>query len=595
MGDYSVEDGGTMRQTIVRYLQAAAALALAALALGALAFGLARPAGAAPADVVVGNGTLGSCTESALITALPLGTRFVFDCGGPATIPFTHSISFNGLAVIDGGGIITLTGNNATRLFNIGSSGQLSLRNIALDAGYSGNASGGAIYNSSITNSNTNGNQYGGAIATIGMVTLQNSRLAHNNAGFGGAVYVQTNVGSLTLENSALDFNTAQNVGGGGGAVFLDSGANLNMTGGEMNHNQAPVAGGALYIVAGAGATIAGTSATPVYINVNSAPAGGSGGAIYNSAGQLTLEWADLEYNAIPTDTEDYGGAIANLGAMSLSDSRVANNKGRYGGGVFVGGNLISTTAGITHTLFFANEAGAYGGGLYTNFGGTRLSIEDDAFQYNQADVAGGGLARTNATLNISKSSFTYNTAVFGGGLFVQGLPNPSDGPYVEVRDTTISGNLATGQHSGGIDNHALLDLRNVTLKDNGYGLWDEGSATARLQSSVLDNQTKNCDDDGSTMPTSSGHNLSTDGTCNLSAGLGDQISVPSGLGPLTTDPAVFTQFHLPQAGSPLINNGGFGCSVTDQRYATRPDACDIGAIEFGGLLARLWLPLTRK
>ena len=140
-----------------------------------------------------------------------------------------------------------------------------------------------------------------------------------------------------------------------------------------------------------------------------------------------------------------------------------------------------------------------------------------------------------------------------------------------------------------------MLDLRNVTIKDNGYGLWDENSATARLQSSVLDNHTKNCDDDGSAMPTSSGHNLATDGTCNLSLGLSDQINVPAGLGPLTYDPAVFTQFHLPLAGSLLINNGGFGCSPTDQRYATRPDACDIGAIEFGGLLARLWLPLMRK
>ena len=578
-----------MKHTRLRFLFAGLAVALAGLALAGLA-------GAAPADVVVGTGTPGSCTESNLNAALPLGTRFVFDCGGPATITFTSAIALNGLAVIDGGGVITLTGNNATRLFVVGDSGMLTLYNIVVEKGYSGGANGGAIYNNSylslynsrITNSNTDGNHYGGAIGTIGTVTLHNSELDHNNAGYGGAVDVEGDVGGLYLYDSALVFNTAQNAGGGGGAVFLGAGNSLLMSGGEMNHNQAAVAGGALYISAGAGATIVGGSAGVAYLNVNSTQ--NSGGAIYNSAGQLSLDQVDLEYNTIPTATLDYGGGIANLGAMSLSNSRIANNQGRYGGGIFVGGNLISTTAGITHTLFFANLAGVYGGGLYTNFGGTSLTIEDSAFQYNQA-AAGGGLARTNATLNISKSSFTNNQAQYGGGLFLQGLPNPADGPYVEIRDTTISGNLATGQHSGGIDNAALLDLRNVTIKDNHYGLWGENSATARLQNSVLDNSLQDCDGD---LPTSSGHNLATDSSCNLT-GFGDQSAVPAGLGPLVYDPAVFTQFHMPQFGSLLINNAGGGCAATDQRYATRPDACDIGAIEFGGLLARLWLPLVRK
>ena len=587
-----------MIHTRLRLLLLVLPLALATLALAGLVSAIG--ADAAPTDVVVGTGTPGSCTESALSLALPLGTRFVFNCGGPATITFTTPIALNGLAVIDGGGLITLNGNNATRLFNVGAEGMLTLDNITLEKGYSGNASGGAIYDSgwltldhsSIISSNTNANQYGGAIATIGIVTLRVSRLAHNNAGFGGAVYVQTNTGSLTLEDAALDFNTAQNAGGGGGAVFLDSGAHMNMTGGEMNHNQVAVAGGALYMAASARARIVGDSSGPAYINVNSSQ--GDGGAIFNSAGDLSLDHVDLEYNTIPTATQDYGGGISNLGYLSLSDSRIANNQGHYGGGIFVGGNLISTTAGITHTQFFANVAGAYGGGLYTNFGGTNLSIEDSTFDYNQAS-AGGGLARTNATLHISRSSFTHNTAQFGGGLFVQGLPHPEDGPYVEIRDTTISGNLATSQHSGGIDNAALLDLRNVTIKDTHYGLWDENFATARLQSTVLDTGPKNCDGDGTSTPTSSGHNLATDSTCNLDAGNNDQIGVPAGLGPLSTDPIVFTAFHLPLPGSLLINNGGPVCSPTDQRYAARPDACDIGAIEFGGLLRRLWLPLARK
>jgi hypothetical protein len=48
----------------------------------------------------------------------------------------------------------------------------------------------------------------------------------------------------------------------------------------------------------------------------------------------------------------------------------------------------------------------------------------------------------------------------------------------------------------------------------------------------------------------------------------------------------------MPLADSPLLN-GGFNCPDRDQRLATRPDACDIGAVEFGGLLPMGYLPLA--
>ena len=60
-----------MKLKRIRFLLAGLAVALAGLALAGLA-------GAAPAEVVVGNGTPGSCTESNLNAALPLGSRFVF-------------------------------------------------------------------------------------------------------------------------------------------------------------------------------------------------------------------------------------------------------------------------------------------------------------------------------------------------------------------------------------------------------------------------------------------------------------------------------------------------------------------------------------
>jgi hypothetical protein len=65
------------------------------------------------------------------------------------------------------------------------------------------------------------------------------------------------------------------------------------------------------------------------------------------------------------------------------------------------------------------------------------------------------------------------------------------------------------------------------------------------------------------------------------------------GWGPLTSDPNGLTAYNLPLPGSPLINHGPQSCAPTDQRGALRPDACDIGAVEFGGLLPRFLVMVT--
>jgi hypothetical protein len=220
----------------------------------------------------------------------------------------------------------------------------------------------------------------------------------------------------------------------------------------------------------------------------------------------------------------------------------------------------------------------------------------DSAFDYNVADE-GGGLARTNAGLTISKSSFTHNQAQYVGGLAVSGAPHPDSAGYVEIHDSTISSNQATGGQSGGVYNAALLDLVNVTIKDNQIGLFDTGLGTiARLQNSVLDNGGgQNCAGDGLT-PSSAGYNYSTDTSCALAGQHDTQgAALNAMLGLLSTGPQSITYYHSPLPGSPLINHAGPGCSPTDQLNALRANACDIGAVEFGGLLPRIFISLALR
>jgi len=141
--------------------------------------------------------------------------------------------------------------------------------------------------------------------------------------------------------------------------------------------------------------------------------------------------------------------------------------------------------------------------------------------------------------------------------------------------------------------------LQGVTIKDNSNGIY--GATVVRMSDTVLQNPGGlNCD---SSLPFSAGGNFSTDNSCGLSHPNDRQgTGLDPKLGPLTKDTFGLTSYYMPQARvridtklfkglialdltSPLINTAVPPCSPRDQRGASRPDACDIGAVEYGGLL----------
>ena len=97
---------------------------------------------------VVGIGTPGSCTPSALHTRLAGGGLVTFNCGAaPVTIVVspTEVISLN--TTIQGGGVITLSGGLAGPILDI-EGGLVTLADLTLADGY--NEGGGAVYNNEI-------------------------------------------------------------------------------------------------------------------------------------------------------------------------------------------------------------------------------------------------------------------------------------------------------------------------------------------------------------------------------------------------------------------------------------------------------------
>src|SRR5690242_9518861 len=115
--------------------------------VGAATDGQAAPDPSAPDAGVVGDGNLGSCDENGLHTALAGGGTVTFNCGGPAQILILNQQTITQPTTIHGGGLITITGGLATRLFFVLEGASLELDDLTLDGGNSSGASGGAIVN----------------------------------------------------------------------------------------------------------------------------------------------------------------------------------------------------------------------------------------------------------------------------------------------------------------------------------------------------------------------------------------------------------------------------------------------------------------
>jgi hypothetical protein len=541
-----------------------------------------EPVGA-PADPgggPVGDGTPDSCDEPALHAALAGGGLVTFNCGGPKQILILTSQAITLPTTINGGGIITITGGLATRLFDVSPGASLTLKSIVLDSGYSGALDGGAISNdgtltldhATIQYSQADENHSGGAIFTTGPVSITESYLHDNSGGNAGAIFAYGAQAVLTIADSTVVNNHATNgavIGGGkGGALWVGPDATATLIGGLFWLNTAE----------------------------------GKGGAVYNES-RLTLDGAEIAGNQTTLDplaaNRGFGGGIATIGPLTVMHSLVINNKSRFGGGLYVGEGAAPIYAEIDNTAIQFNQALYSGGGLHTVAASTNtidLAIFGSLIEGNVA-ATGGGISRSNTYMRIYNSSIGSNTATDGAGL-LSSASGPSLGAFVNVFDTTIYSNVITGTQGGGVLNQALMYLYNVTLEGNTTGVFNIGSGeTMTLHNTVLHNVGLNCDGDG-TLPTSQEGNFSSDLSCSLASN-GDQqgLGLDTQLGPLMflVNTARISKFFIPLPNSPLVNTAVPPCSFFDQRGARRLDACDKGAIEYRGVFPMLWLPLVRR
>ena len=277
---------------------------------------------------------------------------------------------------------------------------------------------------------------------------------------------------------------------------------------------------------------------------------GGSGGCLFNfNAVATTL--TDMVFRGC---TAVNGGAIYNVGTLSLTDSTVDGNTSSVaGGGIYNGAGSFSGdgTLNLVRTTVSNNSANAQGGGL--------------------ANLSSGVVSLTNST--ISGNSATGSAAAGDGG-----LTNQSTGT-LNLNSVTIAGNTGPASGAGGVGNvSGALNIASSIVAGNSGGYADARGAF-----------------------NSQGYNL-----IGQSAGSGlnngvnhDQVGTPGAainplLGPLASNGGL-TKTHALLLGSPAIDAGN-SSTTTDQRSLTRPfddpnvanaaggNASDIGAYELNNL-----------
>jgi hypothetical protein len=276
-------------------------------------------------DHVVGTGTAASCTADAFIQAVALGGKITFNCGPDAvTITLSRPAKvFNNKPdiVIDGKGLVTLSGGGATRIL------------------YMNTCDSNQVWTTSHCDNQAQPR------LTVQNLTFIDANSKNEPADYdgGGAIWVRG--GRFKVVNSRFFNNVCADVGpdvGGAAIRVFDQYQGLpvyvthSTFGGAVGYGNTGSNGGAISSI-GVSWTIynslfsynkaIGSGGNPV----TSGPGGGSGGAIYNDGNTMTLTLYGtlIENNQVNT----HGSAIFFVtndltGSLRIVDSVIRNNTG---------------------------------------------------------------------------------------------------------------------------------------------------------------------------------------------------------------------------------------------------------------------------
>ncbi len=131
------------------------------------------------------------------------------------------------------------------------------------------------------------------------------------------------------------------------------------------------------------------------------------GGAIFNDGGGLRAERSQFLSNSVYVGE---GGAIYNLGILTLEESTFENNDSSNGGAIFNGG-ATNIAAVLQDVTFEDNYATFNGGAIYNASPEAGLMIVGSTFDSNRSHENGGAIHMEAGDLYVSSSEFLENRA----------------------------------------------------------------------------------------------------------------------------------------------------------------------------------------
>ncbi|MBI5297812.1 MAG: S-layer homology domain-containing protein [Chloroflexi bacterium] len=339
--------------------------------------------------------------------------------GGTITLASPLTVAKD-IAIVGGtvSNLITLSGNDAVRLFNIQSGAAVQLSYLTLTHGYVLDDNGGAILNN------------GGL--TLSHVIVSNSEAESTNSSFGngGGIYSASHA-SLTLTNSSQITTNTASYSGGGIYAAVNSGAVLSLTNSKVDHNTASLGhGGGLYLP-NPGTNAAGTITIANSAITDNSTSGGGGGGIFLGA-SATIARSYIINNS--------SGAFANGGGgLKIYES---------------GGTDKPITVRVENVTVSGNTTLGQGGGVDVS-----LQQAADSVTFNNVTIAGN--AR-----NVLPGPPAPNG---GGGIFASGLDQPN------LMNSIIAGNTSG---VGGADCEGAFHSQDYNLIQDTTNCTLNGSTT---------------------------------------------------------------------------------------------------------------------
>jgi hypothetical protein len=394
------------------------------------------------------------CTETALRSALDNGGHITFDCGpNPVSIPISTTLLLSPTedTVLDGAGLVTLDGQNSSRLFfkdwHTGYDVTITLQNIRMinaKAPSGDMHSGGVFYgghpgtrvhvinstfeNNSTSAVNTADNQGGVLFVHNSYETIiSGSEFINNQAGNGGAIGgIATGLlvfNSRFVGNEAIDASSGGIVKGHGGAIHLDGVTNtynpdshkrVHVCGSVFENNTSVRGGGALKVTVSDNKGIKATYEKSSFFNNSSSGSSGiegHGGAIYHieddhagGSNELNVELIECLFSSNHGWRQGGGAWFSVLGNSEIINNTFVDNDTRSTD-LGMGGALCLSygTSNVVNNTFARNYAWFHGGGIQAG-GGANVTLKNNLFYFNEsvrewacyqmnraADIDGGG------------------------------------------------------------------------------------------------------------------------------------------------------------------------------------------------------------